>query len=365
MVDAKINKVIQQKNDGFNIKEVNSKIEATLKEAAMEKVGKNEFVTDFTSEKPLISNAPSYTVKEPVYTNLEMAKTVKISNRNMINIEEANQRIDTLKNEVPSKFNYSDYKQVMSQGKTAVMTKVEEPSLVKIERLLNESNDVILPSSIRESNDVALKTKISKTSLIPKLRTDNQNQMVKNALRLQSVGGSIAALRLLGNKTKTATNTRTVSQQINAQLNGTQSIQISSSEMTTNTVKEALGINVASAQTTDIGVQTLQNVSLTERTGISQRLNTDVALALALSSSTRILFGSDIKTKNKQKKKLTFILPLLSQENIWPTLTGKEFLGIKSRDVGSGFNLAQLAIKDSDELLGVKVKRKGKKQLAF
>ena len=325
-VDTQISKVVKQKDNYFDADEVNSKITATLKEAEAEKATNNIFTTDLIPKQSLIPKTPDSMVKMPEYTNLDLSKTIKISNRNFIDVDEANERINSLKNEVPSKSSYSDYKTVISQGKTT--TKNRDSSLFNVERLLKEQTDISIPKSKTTSFSPINVPNHSNMRLIAKVGTSGQQNRANSHLRNQLTGGGEEAMYYLGNRVAPL-DTLMVNQKINTQLQGPQIIvKQSQSSQLTNTLSQALGEDIVPSQkiNTDqsLGVFSGVNTSLTEGQDTFQ----DVATIIGSNVTLKIaqFNADDLKLKNLIAPKLLKYKGVKSRKRVYPILSGEDVL---------------------------------------
>lgn len=277
-VSAKIDTQLKQSSNFFDVDSANSNMEKALQEARAEKAQTNtaispelqqsqkQFITGLENDKGYpTKSTPEYLIKQPATSNLNLSDQINIRNPNTFDIAEANDRINSMLNEVPTRGNYDDYRSIMSQSQTTTATKTRyaDNQLLNLEKMANEylprsseklsakSNTDIDYNNIifQDKNAITIKTNSSKTQftnnilpnsfmenptspkskqaeksrLIANINFDNVLQSTKQQMNTQFTGMDTNTMRLIGNRIMPS-NAQEVEMKINEQVAGAKSV---------------------------------------------------------------------------------------------------------------------------------------------
>jgi hypothetical protein len=200
VVNAKIDAQLKQAR-GFDVDKANANMNKALQEAMAEKAAQKpivtpkEFLTSIDVDMGYPTKQINYVIKEPSMPNLNVDKQIQIKNRNYFNPEEANKKIDLLKNSVPTKGSYDDYRNLLSQGKTTTATQTRpsiDTQLAELERLTKET-----PTMPKQA---IITNKATFTGLTSKSTMGNINRQINQKLDAQITGMSASMRNLIAQR---------------------------------------------------------------------------------------------------------------------------------------------------------------------
>lgn len=269
--NKKISTQLKNVND-FDINRVNSNIEKTLAEAALERASQQnkpaKFITGIAEDKGYPQQkTKSYLITQPELKNLTISERINIRNPATFNPAEANAKTSRMIGETSGKVGYTDYQRIMSEGRTltATKTKVKTNYEAAAKRLVIQP--ITKSSEIKTRNNIAapITGAMDTTGLVPKVNLGIGYQRVTQQLNNQMMGTDALTSNMLKNRMM-PTSSEEVNTKIKNQITGA-GVSLGNNVKANGKVNSAINIEI------DISARTKANNSIAsiERTKTATR----------------------------------------------------------------------------------------------